>query len=97
MNGAYQVNASGGTDYGPFTADVLVNPSPRLTVDVHRLLFAGIVAQGRVAATAAGPFAGNLKFAGQGLTGTVALGRAGQVPARRRGRAGVQRHGSRHR
>lgn len=76
--GAYQVNATGGTDYGPFSADVLVNPSPRLTVDVHKLLFAGITATGRVAATAAGPFAGQLRFAGQGLSGHVDLAAQGK-------------------
>ncbi|WP_174291130.1 translocation/assembly module TamB domain-containing protein [Sphingomonas bacterium] len=76
--GAYQVNATGGTNYGPFTADVLVAPSPRLTVDVHRLLFAGIVAQGRVAATPAGPFTGRMTFAGDGMTGNVALAAQGK-------------------
>ncbi|MCU6453530.1 translocation/assembly module TamB domain-containing protein [Sphingomonas sp. A2-49] len=71
--GAYAVTASGGTDYGPFTADVLVRPSPRLTVDVNRIVFAGIVGRGRVAATPAGPFAGALQFAGRGITGNVRL------------------------
>ncbi|AIT06443.1 hypothetical protein MC45_08760 [Sphingomonas taxi] len=71
--GAYAVTASGGTNYGPFTADVLVRPSPRLTVDVNRLVFAGIVGSGRVAATPAGPFAGALQFAGRGITGNVRL------------------------
>ena len=72
-NGAYQVNASAGTDYGPFTADVLVRPSPQLAVDVHRLVFAGVAAQGRVVQTGSGPFAGALTFAGQGLSGDVRL------------------------
>jgi translocation and assembly module TamB len=76
--GAYQVNATGGTSYGPFSADVLVNPSPRLTVDVHRLLFAGITATGRVAATTAGPFAGRLQFAGRGLGGRIDLAAQGK-------------------
>ncbi len=67
------MTAKGGTDYGPFTADVLVRPSPRLTVDVNRLVFAGIVGQGRIAATPAGPFAGALQFAGRGITGNVRL------------------------
>ena len=71
--GAYAVTASGGTNYGPFTADVLVRPSPRLTVDVNRLVFAGITGSGRVAATPAGPFAGALQFAGRGITGNVRL------------------------
>ena len=76
--GAYQVNATGGTNYGPFSADVLVRPSPRLTVDVRRLLFAGITASGRVAATAAGPFEGRLQFAGQGLSGNINLAAQGK-------------------
>ncbi|MEH3159397.1 MAG: translocation/assembly module TamB domain-containing protein [Sphingomonas taxi] len=75
--GAYAVTASGGTDYGPFTADVLVRPSPQLTVDVRRVVFAGIVASGRVAATPAGPFAGALQFAGRGITGNVRLANQG--------------------
>lgn len=71
--GAYAVTASGGTNYGPFTANVLVRPSPRLTVDVNRVVFAGIVGSGRIAATPAGPFAGALQFAGRGITGNVRL------------------------
>ncbi|WP_425230319.1 translocation/assembly module TamB domain-containing protein [Sphingomonas sp.] len=70
---AYQVNASGASDYGPFTADVLVRPGTQLAVDVHRLVFAGVTASGRVVQTAAGPFAGALQFAGQGLAGRVQL------------------------
>ncbi len=71
--GAYAVTASGGTNYGPFTADVLVRPSPQLTVDINRVVFAGIVGSGRVVATPAGPFAGALRFAGRGINGTVRL------------------------
>ena len=73
-NGAYAVTATGGTNYGPFTADVLVRPSPQLTVDVNRVVLAGITARGRIAATNAGPFAGSLQFAGRGVGGTVRLG-----------------------
>ena len=75
--GAYQVNASGGTDYGPFTADLLVRPGTQLAVDVRRVVFAGIAASGRVVQTAAGPFAGGLQFAGQGLSGRVQLASQG--------------------
>ena len=71
--GAYQVNASGGTNYGPFTADVLVRPGAQLAIDVRRVVFAGIAASGRVVQTAAGPFAGALRFAGQGLSGNLRL------------------------
>src|SRR3546814_6058186 len=37
-NGAYAVVATGGTNYGPFSADVLVRPGNALTVDVNKLL-----------------------------------------------------------
>ncbi len=77
-NGAYAITASGGTNYGPFTADVVVRPTGRLTVDVNRVTFAGINFQGRVAQTAAGPFAGQLSFAGSGLNGNVRLAAQGQ-------------------
>ena len=70
-NGAYAVTAKGGTNYGPFTADVLVRPSPRLTVDVRSLVLAGITARGTVQATPRGPFAGQLTFAGRGISGTA--------------------------
>ena len=76
-NGSYAVVASGGTNYGPFTADVLVTPGTQLAVDVRRVVFAGIVARGRVVQTAAGPFAGALQFAGQGLSGNVQLANQG--------------------
>ncbi len=75
--GAYQVNASGGTNYGPFTADVLVRPGPSLAVDVHRVVFAGLTARGRVVQTAGGPFAGALDVAGQGLSGNIRLASQG--------------------
>ena len=75
--GAYAVTATGGTNYGPFSADVLVRPGAQLTVDVRRLLFAGIVASGRVVQTAAGPFAGALQFAGRGINGNVRLANQG--------------------
>ena len=75
--GAYQVNASGGTNYGPFTADLLVRPGAQLAVDVRRVVFAGIAASGRIVQTAAGPFAGGLQFAGQGLSGRVQLASQG--------------------
>lgn len=76
--GAYQVNATGGTNYGPFDADVLVRPGNQLAVDIRRVLFAGINFAGRVVQTAAGPFAGQVRFAGSGLTGNVGLGAQGQ-------------------
>lgn len=74
---AYAVVARGGTDYGPFTADVLVTTGARLTADIRSARFAGIDFRGRVAQTPAGPFAGQLQFAGSGVTGTLGLSAAG--------------------
>jgi len=71
--GAYAVTASGGTNYGPFTADVLVRPGAQLAVDVRRVVFAGIGLSGRLVQAPAGPFVGRLQFAGSGLAGSVAL------------------------
>jgi translocation and assembly module TamB len=76
--GAYQVNATGGTNYGPFTADVLVTPGSSLAVDIRRVVFAGINFAGRVVQTAVGPFAGQVRFAGSGLTGLANLGAQGR-------------------
>ena len=36
-NGAYAVTASGGTNYGPFTADVVVATGKQLAIDVRRV------------------------------------------------------------
>lgn len=76
--GAYQVNATGGTNYGPFTADVLVTPGRQLAVDIRRVLFAGVQFAGRVVQTAAGPFDGQVRFNGQGLNGLATLGAQGK-------------------
>ncbi|KTT71407.1 translocation/assembly module TamB domain-containing protein [Sphingomonas endophytica] len=76
--GAYQVNATGGTNYGPFTADVLVTPGRQLAVDIRRVLFAGVQFAGRVVQTAAGPFAGQVRFNGQGLNGQAQLAALGK-------------------
>lgn len=74
----YAIVASGGTDYGPFSADVLVATGPRLTADIRRAVFAGINIDGRIQATDAGPFAGRLNFAGSGVAGIARLSAEGQ-------------------
>ncbi|WP_114952836.1 translocation/assembly module TamB domain-containing protein [Sphingosinicella terrae] len=75
----WAIQASGESAYGPFTADVVIasNRGP-LTIAINRLTFAGIDFQGRIVRTPAGPFAGTLSLAGQGLTGQVQLSAAGQ-------------------
>lgn len=78
QNGAYAVTATGGTSYGPFSADVLVRTGRQLSVDVRKARFAGTDITGRVVQTAAGPFAGGLTFAGSGINGKVDLSAAGK-------------------
>ena len=74
----YQVKAKGSSDYGPFTADLLIRSSKGpLAIDVHQLLIAGISAHGSIVQTAAGPFAGTLSVAGSGLNGEVQMAAAG--------------------
>jgi translocation and assembly module TamB len=77
--GGWAIEASGESAYGPFTADVVVlSGRGPMTIDVRRLTFAGIDFRGRIVRTAAGPFAGTLTMAGQGISGTVQLAAAGR-------------------
>ena len=76
----YRIKASGGSEYGPFAADVLVRASKGpLAVDIASARFAGIDFRGRIVQTAAGPFAGRLSVAGSGFSGGVELGAQGSV------------------
>jgi translocation and assembly module TamB len=75
--GGYRINATGQSQYGPFTADVTILQGRAMTVDIHRLLFAGMTFTGRVTKTAAGPFAGTLNVTGQGIDGVIQLAAAG--------------------
>jgi translocation and assembly module TamB len=75
----YAIDATGQSAYGPFSADVLIlSRAGPLTIQVNRLLFAGLTFAGRVAQTASGPFAGALSVAGQGINGDVRLAAAGR-------------------
>ena len=77
--GGWAIQATGQSDYGPFSADVLVlNRAGPMTIDVRRLTFAGIDFAGRIVQTRAGPFAGTLTMAGQGVNGQVRLSAAGR-------------------
>ncbi len=75
---AWAVLAKGGTDYGPFSADVLVHTGNRLAVDIQSGRFAGMDITGRVEQTAAGPFAGEVAFNGSGVVGRAALSAQGK-------------------
>jgi translocation and assembly module TamB len=77
--GGYAITARGQSAYGPFEADVtMLSGRGPLTIEVRRLLFAGMTFTGRVTRTAAGPFVGTLAMTGQGLQGTIQLGAAGR-------------------
>ena len=76
---AYAVQASGQTDYGPFTADIAVRTAAGpLTIDIRKATLAGIDVRGRVQQSAAGPFVGRLNASAPGLTGIVRLDAAGR-------------------
>src|SRR3546814_1872380 len=64
----YRLAATGGTDYGPLSADVvLLTAAGPLTIDVERAALSGIGMKGRLVQSEAGPFVGRLDAAGQGL------------------------------
>ncbi|EQB31340.1 translocation/assembly module TamB domain-containing protein [Sphingobium ummariense] len=70
----YRLEATGGSPYGPFFANVLIRSAQGpLTIDVTRARFAGVDAEGTIRQTAAGPFAGQLSLNGSGIVGTVRL------------------------
>ncbi|MBM3927621.1 MAG: hypothetical protein FJ335_04065, partial [Sphingomonadales bacterium] len=75
----YAIVAQGGSDYGPFSADLLLSTGPRLAADIRNARFAGIDFRGRVEQTGAGPFAGQLAFNGSGVNGTLRLAAQGNV------------------
>ncbi|MDO7841196.1 translocation/assembly module TamB domain-containing protein [Sphingomonas immobilis] len=76
---AYAIVAKGGTNYGPFTADVIASLGPVLTVDIRKARFAGMDIRGKVQQTKAGPFAGRVQFAGSGINGAATLAAQGSV------------------
>jgi translocation and assembly module TamB len=77
--GGYAITARGQSAYGPFEADVtILSGRGPMTIDIRRLVFAGMTFTGRVTQSAAGPFIGTLAMAGQGLEGTIQLGAVGR-------------------
>ena len=76
---AYAITAKGGTDYGPFAANVLARAGNTLAIQINPgTTFAGVGITGNLQQLAAGPFAGKLAFAGSGITGTANLGAEGK-------------------
>lgn len=78
----YRLAATGETDYGPLSADVvLLTAAGPLTIDIERGDLSGIGFSGRLEKSAAGPFVGRLDASGQGLGGLVRLSGQGRYQA----------------
>jgi translocation and assembly module TamB len=76
----YRLEATGGSPYGPFFANVLIRTAQGpLTIDVTKAQFAGIDMNGRIQQSAAGPFTGQLAMNGSGINGAVRLAAVGKV------------------
>ncbi|NIJ17526.1 translocation/assembly module TamB domain-containing protein [Sphingobium vermicomposti] len=76
----YRLEATGGSPYGPFFANVLIRTAKGpLTIDVTKARFAGVDMNGRVQQSTAGPFAGQLAMNGSGINGTVRLSAVGKA------------------
>ena len=76
----YRLEATGGSPYGPFFANVLIRTATGpLTIDVTRARFAGVDMNGRIQQSAAGPFTGQLAMNGSGITGAIRLSAVGQA------------------
>lgn len=78
----YRLEATGGSPYGPFFANVLIRTARGpLTIDVTKARFAGVDMKGRLQQSAAGPFAGQLAMNGSGISGTARLSAVGKAQA----------------
>jgi len=76
----YRLEATGGSPYGPFFANVLIRTAQGpLTIDVTRARFAGVDMNGRIQQSAAGPFTGALALNGSGINGRVGLSAVGKA------------------
>jgi translocation and assembly module TamB len=76
--GGYRLQASGDTDYGPLTADVVLGMGDVTTLDITSANLGGIDFAGSLRQTSAGPFAGDLTARGAGLGGLVRLAAQGK-------------------
>lgn len=73
--GGIAIAVTGNSPEGPLDGRgrLLFGDGRPLVADIERLTFAGISASGLLTQTPAGPFAGTLSVAGQGIDGSVAL------------------------
>ncbi|AUW58405.1 hypothetical protein C1T17_10120 [Sphingobium sp. SCG-1] len=76
----YRLEATGGSPYGPFFANVLIRTARGpLTIDISKARFAGVDFAGTLRQSAQGPFTGRLSMNGSGIAGAVLLANAGGV------------------
>ncbi len=76
--GGYRLKATGATDYGPLTADVVLGLEGPTTLRIESADLGGIQFAGTLRQLPAGPFTGQLSANGRGLTGLVRLGAQGR-------------------
>jgi translocation and assembly module TamB len=76
--GGYRLKATGDTDYGPLTADVVLGTGRATTLEIASANLGGIDFAGSLRQTPAGPFAGQLTANGLGLGGVVRLAAQGK-------------------
>ncbi|MXP26589.1 hypothetical protein GRI39_11135 [Altererythrobacter indicus] len=76
--GGYRLQATGDSDYGPISGDVVLGMGDVLTLDITKANFAGIDLAGSLRQTKAGPFAGELTANGQGMGGVIRLDAQGK-------------------
>lgn len=77
--GGWTVAADAASNQGPLLARAQIRPADAgagtpLSIDIARLDALGLSAHGRLAQTAEGPFAGQLRLGGRGIDGTFNLG-----------------------
>lgn len=78
--GGWSFAANGTSSYGPVTGLGLIRTDlAPVAVEITSATIAGLNGHGRIAQTAAGPFAGTIGFTGPGLNGAAALAAAGAV------------------
>lgn len=78
---SFAFNVTGQTDYGPLTADIALDASAALAIDVRSADIGGIGLTGSLAQVPQGPFAGRLAADGRGLKGIVNLFAQGEYQA----------------
>ncbi len=77
----YRLVMTGGTDYGPLTADVVLGTRGATRIDINSANLSGVDFTGSMVQTGAGPFTGTLHADGNGLGGIVNLSAQGRYQA----------------